>query len=162
MEEFIPDARVDRKRHLIHREDVTTQVAVYPLSINVSEVQRIANSPRALEHEEKLLSMKSGTSAIVRIDRAEPNKNVVRGFRAFELLLSRYPDLRGKVNFLAFLVPSRTHIRQYQRYMEEIQQMVSPDKRQVRYRGLATRYYVHGEQLHPGHSRDEALRRSAG
>ena len=61
----------------------------------------------------------------MRIDRAEPNKNVVRGFRAFELLLTQHPELIGKVNFLAFLVPSRTHIRQYQRYMDEIQQVVS-------------------------------------
>ena len=125
VEELVPGARVDRERNLIHREGATTRVRVYPLSINVSEVQRIANSPRALEYEEKLLSLRSGTSTIVRIDRAEPNKNVVRGFRAFELLLSRYPDLQGKTNFLAFLVPSRTHIRQYQRYMEEIQQTVS-------------------------------------
>ena len=71
------------------------------------------------------MSTHRGASTIVRIDRAEPNKNVVRGFRAFELLLNRFPDLRGKVNFLAFLVPSRTHIRQYQRYMDEIGQLVN-------------------------------------
>jgi trehalose 6-phosphate synthase len=63
-------------------------------------------------------------ATIVRIDRAEPNKNVIRGFRAFELLLSRHPELHRKVTFLAFLVPSRTHIRQYQRYMDEVQQIV--------------------------------------
>ena len=125
VEEFVPDAKVDRERSLIHRENTATSVAVYPLSINVAEVQRIANSPRVLEYEEKLRELNGGASAIVRIDRAEPNKNVVRGFRAFELLLTRYPDLHGKVNFLAFLVPSRTHIRQYQRYMEEINQLVA-------------------------------------
>lgn len=62
---------------------------------------------------------------MVRIDRAEPNKNVVRGFNAYELLLSRHPELQGRVTFLAFLVPSRTHIRQYQRYMEEIQEAIN-------------------------------------
>lgn len=125
VEEFVPGARVDRDQHCIHREDLTTSVRLYPLSINVSEVQRISNSPRALEHEDKLMEARSGTATIVRIDRAEPNKNVVRGFRAYELLLSRHPELHGKVNFLAFLVPSRTHIRQYQRYMEEINQVVA-------------------------------------
>ena len=123
VEEFVPDAQVDRQQGLVIRDRLTTRVRVYPISINVPEVQRIANSPRALEYEERLRSVRNGTT-IVRIDRAEPNKNVVRGFRAFELLLSRHPELRGKVNFLAFLVPSRTHIRQYQRYMEEIQQVV--------------------------------------
>ncbi|MDE2841975.1 MAG: trehalose-6-phosphate synthase [Chloroflexota bacterium] len=125
VETFVPGARVDRDRHIIHGEDITSEVRVYPLSINVPEVQRIASSPRALEHEENLLALRGATSTIVRIDRAEPNKNVVRGFRAYELLLNRYPDLQGKVNFLAFLVPSRTHIRQYQRYMEEIGQLVN-------------------------------------
>lgn len=122
---FVPDATVDRGAGAIHRGDMTSHARVYPLSINVAEVRRIANSPRALEHEENLMAMRRGASTIVRIDRAEPNKNVVRGFRAFELLLNRFPDLQGKVNFLAFLVPSRTHIRQYQRYMDEIQQLVN-------------------------------------
>ena len=84
------------------------------------EVQRIASSPRAVEYESRLRPLCKDTT-IVRIDRAEPNKNVIRGFRAFELLLSRHPELHRKVTFLAFLVPSRTHIRQYQRYMDEIQ-----------------------------------------
>ena len=52
------------------------------------------------------------------------NGRVIRGFKAYELLLSRHAELRGKVTFLAFLVPSRTHIRQYQRYLEEIQQII--------------------------------------
>ena len=126
--EFVRDASVDRGANTVRRGAHTAQVQVYPISINVPEVQRIANSPRALEYEEKLRAMCGGVPegvVIVRIDRAEPNKNVVRGFRAFELLLTQHPELIGKVNFLAFLVPSRTHIRQYQRYMDEIQQVVS-------------------------------------
>ena len=128
METFVPDATVDRDSAASSTaEDISSHAKVYPLSINVAEVQRIANSPRALEHEENLMSMRRGASTVVRIDRAEPNKNVVRGFRAFELLLNRFPDLQGKVSFLAFLVPSRTHIRQYQRYMDEIGQLVNQD-----------------------------------
>ena len=125
VETFVPNATVDRSSSSIHTADMSSRARVYPISINVSEVQRIANSPRALEHEENLLAMRRGACTIVRIDRAEPNKNVVRGFRAFELLLNRFPDLQGKVSFFAFLVPSRTHIRQYQRYMDEIQHLVS-------------------------------------
>ena len=102
---------------------VIEEAQVYPMSIDVQEVQRIANSSRALDYEARL-SGDTGEATIVRIDRAEPNKNVVRGFRAYELLLSRHPELNGKVKFLAFLVPSRTHIRQYQRYMDEIQQLI--------------------------------------
>ncbi len=123
MEEFLPEAEVDHREWTVVWRGRVTRAKVYPLSINVSEVQRIANSPRALDYESRLAPL-CGPSTIMRIDRAEPNKNIVRGFKAFELLLNRYPDLQGKVIFLAFLVPSRTHIRQYQRYMEEIQQIV--------------------------------------
>jgi len=124
VEEFLPDAEVDRHGFIVDWQGNHTEVKVYPISINVPEVQRIANSPRALDYESRLTPLCNETT-IVRIDRAEPNKNIVRGFRAYELLLSRHPELRGKVTFLAFLVPSRTHIRQYQRYMEEIQQIVT-------------------------------------
>ena len=123
VEEFVPDVTVDRTSHTVARNGRTTSVKVYPISINVEEVQRIANTPRALGYENRL-SADTGDVTIVRIDRAEPNKNIVRGFRAYELMLTRYPELKGKVKFLAFLVPSRTHIRQYQRYMNEIQQVI--------------------------------------
>ena len=123
VEEFVPDVIVDRTSHTVARNGRTTSVKVYPISINVEEVQRIANTPRALDYENRL-SADTGDVTIVRIDRAEPNKNIVRGFRAYELMLTRYPELKGKVKFLAFLVPSRTHIRQYQRYMDEIQQVI--------------------------------------
>lgn len=123
VEEFIPDAEVDHKDWSVVRQGHRSRVKVYPLSINVEEVQRIANSPRAMEYEAKLAPL-CRESTIMRIDRAEPNKNILRGFKAFELLLTRHPELVGKVNFLAFLVPSRTHIRQYQRYMDEIQQVI--------------------------------------
>ena len=124
VEEVLPGAEVDHKEWVVEWGGHQTRVKVYPISINVSEVQRIANSPRALDYEAHLAPL-CGESTIMRIDRGEPNKNIIRGFKAYELLLTRYPDLRGRVTFMAFLVPSRTHIRQYQRYMEEIQQVVS-------------------------------------
>ena len=122
-EEFLPDAEVDHRMKEVYHEGRRTLVRAYPISINVDEIKRISNSPRAMEYERRLGPL-CNESTIVRVDRAEPSKNVVRGFKAFGTLLSRYPDLRGHVNFLAFLVPSRTHIRQYQRYMDEIQQII--------------------------------------
>ena len=124
IEEFLPDARVDRDECAVFWRDGRTQVRCYPLSINVPEVQGIANSARALEYQSRLANWTNEMN-VVRIDRAEPNRNIVRGFKAFGLMLSKYPELQGRVNFLAFLVPSRTHVRQYQRYMDEIQQSVN-------------------------------------
>jgi trehalose 6-phosphate synthase len=130
VEEFLPGAEIDHHNFTVGWKGNRTEVKVYPISINVGEVQRIANSPRALESEAKLLPL-CNEKTIVRIDRAEPNKNIVRGFKAYELMLNRHPELKGKVTFLAFLVPSRTHIRQYQRYMDEIQQVVQQINRSL-------------------------------
>lgn len=123
VEEFLPDAAVDRDNAVVRLRDQQVQIRVYPISINVAEVRRIAASPRAKEYEARLRPL-GKEFTVVRIDRAEPNKNVVRGFKAYELLLARHPELQGKISFLAFLVPSRTHIRQYQRYADEIQQAI--------------------------------------
>ncbi len=123
VEEFAPEARVDRRTNEVELFGQRCAVRVYPSSINVEEVQRIAAAPRTLEFEARLRP-EAGESTIVRIDRAEPNKNIVRGFRAFDQLLKQQPELKGRVKFLAFLVPSRTHLRQYQRYAEEVKQTI--------------------------------------
>ena len=123
-EMFIDQAVVDHARCTISLNGRETAARSYPISIDVRELREIASSPRALEYERKLSQM-LGEKTIVRVDRVEPSKNIVRGFRAFRLLLERNPDLLGRVKFLAFLVPSRTHIRQYQRYLQEVDALVS-------------------------------------
>lgn len=122
-EAFLPEAKVDHDNCRVMHKGRQTLVRAYPISIDVEEVRRIATSSRAQEYERRLRPL-LGEKTIIRVDRAEPSKNILRGFRAYDALLQRYPDLRGKVKFLAFLVPSRTNIRQYQRYISEIDGMV--------------------------------------
>ena len=122
-EMFLEEAEVDHATNTIVFNGHKTVAKVYPLSIDVDELRRIADSPRALEYEKKLKDI-LGEKTIVRVDRVEPSKNIIRGFRAYRLMLERHQDLIGKVKFLAFLVPSRTHIRQYQRYLQEVEAQV--------------------------------------
>ena len=67
-----------------------------------------------------LLQDYTGERTIVRVDRAEPSKNVLRGFKAFDLFLERYPEWLGRVRFLSLLVPSRLAVPRYQRYLDDI------------------------------------------
>jgi trehalose 6-phosphate synthase len=53
---------------------------------------------------------------VVRVDRLDPSKNQVIGFKAFGRLLEMRPELRGRLRFLAFLVPSRTDLSVYRDY----------------------------------------------
>lgn len=123
-EEFVSDCEVDYSKSSISSSLGNCYVKAYPISVNLNDIERIADSPRVIEYQQALKKQISN-KVIVRVDRGEPTKNIVRGFKAFELLLNRYPDLRGNVSFLAFVVPSRPHIRQYQRYMDEINRTVS-------------------------------------
>jgi trehalose 6-phosphate synthase len=61
---------------------------------------------------------------IVRVDRTDPSKNIVRGFHAFELLLERHSEWHGRVSMLARLDPSRERIPEYVAYREEIERAV--------------------------------------
>ena len=61
---------------------------------------------------------------IVRSDRIEPSKNLVRGFLAFDLLLESRPDLRGRVVFVAMVYASRQGLAEYLAYANEVEQVV--------------------------------------
>ena len=121
---FLDYAQVDYNAKTVRTNGRETLARAYPISINVEEVRQIAHSPRAAEYEERLIPQ-LGNRTIIRVDRVEPSKNIIRGFTAYESMLDRHPELQGDVRFLAFLVPSRTHIRQYQRYLEEIDEVVN-------------------------------------
>jgi trehalose 6-phosphate synthase len=62
---------------------------------------------------------------ILRVDRTDPSKNVVRGFLAFGTLLDQHPELVGKVSFLALLQPSRTDVPEYADYIALIGAVVA-------------------------------------
>ena len=120
---FLEDAQVDHVGCTVETNGHRTLVRAYPTSIDAEEVRRIATSPRALEYEPRVRAF-CGEQTIVRVDRVEPSKNITRGFRAYQIFLTQHPELHGRVKFLAFLVPSRTHVKQYERYQDEIDGLV--------------------------------------
>ena len=120
---FFEGAEVDFRSHTVLANGHLTKVNSYPISVDVAHLGRTVNTPSVQEYEEKLRLL-CGQKTIVRVDRMEPSKNIVRGFKAFDMLLERHPELVAKVNFLAFLVPSRTHIKQYQRYAQEVNEII--------------------------------------
>jgi hypothetical protein len=62
---------------------------------------------------------------ILRVDRADLSKNVLRGFSAFDLFLEQHPEFSERVTFIAQLMPSRTDVPQYAEYLERIEALVA-------------------------------------
>jgi trehalose 6-phosphate synthase len=123
VESFVPDAKVDYEAWTVRRKRRVTHVRHYPISIDVEATRRVATSQRARRRADQLLGG-ARERIIVRVDRLEPSKNILRGFLAYEALLQRQPRLRGGISFLAFLVPSRTGLREYGHYGRQVQSAV--------------------------------------
>ncbi|MFI8533827.1 trehalose-6-phosphate synthase [Streptomyces aquilus] len=64
-----------------------------------------------------------GRRAIVRVDRTELSKNIVRGLRAYEHLLQTRPEWRERVVHVAFAYPSRQDLAVYRDYTAEVQRL---------------------------------------
>jgi trehalose 6-phosphate synthase len=92
----------------------------HPISVDPAEFDELASSPEVLELERQLEASRP-EQLILRVDRTDPSKNVVRGFRAFERLLEDNPELHGKVGMLALLDPTRQDIPEYAEYLGAIQ-----------------------------------------
>jgi trehalose 6-phosphate synthase len=98
----------------------STHVAVAPISVDPAEFDDLAESPTVLERERELAAGRP-ERLILRVDRTDPSKNIVRGFAAYRRLLERRPDLHGRVGLIALLAPSRQSIPEYLEYRAEIE-----------------------------------------
>jgi trehalose 6-phosphate synthase len=94
-----------------------TRVTHHAISVDVGEFEELRGSEAVRAEEAKLPSPEK---LVVRVDRTDPSKNIVRGFRAFALLLETAPAWQGRVQMLALLDPSRQSIPAYAEYSEAI------------------------------------------
>ena len=62
---------------------------------------------------------------IVRVDRMELSKNLLRGFWAFEELLEQEPAHRERVVFVALAYPTRQGLPEYLAYQDEVESTVA-------------------------------------
>ena len=93
-------------------------VRAYPISIDPGEFQELAQTEPVLEQEEYVRDLPG--KLLLRVDRTDLSKNIVRGFLAYERMLERHPEMKGEVTFLAQLQPSRTDVPEYAAYMEAV------------------------------------------
>ncbi len=119
-ESFLPRAHVNFKQGRIWYRNHATHVRDFPISIDVGSLRRLAESEEVEQFRQQLLEQVGEGRLIVRVDRIEPSKNIVRGFQAFGELLKMYPEHREKVKFIAVLVPSRLRVEEYRNYLDEL------------------------------------------
>src|SRR6202165_2489512 len=114
---------VDERERAVLIDGRVVYVRNYPISIDVASTTRLSFSHGVMVEERKLRDWRP-EHLIVRIDRTDPAKNIVRGFLAYEKLLMHHPELRGRVQFWAFLQPSRQNVAVYRNYVRRVRQVV--------------------------------------
>jgi trehalose 6-phosphate synthase len=94
-------------------------VRSFPVAVSAEPIRETASQPEADSVRQELRAWAGDRAVVLRVDRLEPSKNILRGFLAFGLFLRRHPEWRGRVQFLCLFSPSREEVPEYQSYGED-------------------------------------------
>ena len=119
-ESLLPGAVVNYRRGRVIFRNHITHVRDFPISIDVESVCAQAETEEVAQFREQIEGLVGDRKMILRIERTEPSKNIVRGFQAYDEMLESHPEHRGGVQFVAILVPSRLEVEEYQGYLDKI------------------------------------------
>jgi trehalose 6-phosphate synthase len=98
---------------------------VAPLGPDAEDLERTAASDECVRWGDWLTSLLGDRQLVLRVDRVELSKNVVRGFLAFDELLDTHPELRGRVTFVALVYASRQGLPEYLAYRTEVENVAA-------------------------------------
>ncbi len=102
--------------------DLRTFVA--PLGPDPDDLAASRATPACEEAFERLDGLVGDRSFLVRVDRIELSKNILRGFLAYDHLLASRPEWQGRVVFGAFVYPSREGVAAYRHYREDVDRTI--------------------------------------
>ena len=96
---------------------------MHPLGVDADALRARARAADVRAHIGTLGRAAGGRKLIVRVDRTELSKNIVRGLAAYRELLATRPQWRGRVMHLAFAYPSRSAVPEYRAYTERVRRL---------------------------------------
>jgi trehalose 6-phosphate synthase len=94
---------------------------VAPAAADHEEIARVSESDACAAELVRLDEEVGDRKRIVRVDRIEPSKNLLRGFWAYRILLEEHPELRENVCLVALCYPSRESLEEYKRLHQEVE-----------------------------------------
>ncbi|WP_031012294.1 alpha,alpha-trehalose-phosphate synthase (UDP-forming) [Streptomyces sp. NRRL F-5727] len=97
-----------------------TRVQVYALGVDGDELRALAHRPEVDDRLARLRAEVGDRKTIVRVDRTELSKNILRGLLAYRELLTTHPEWRDRVVHLASAYPSRQDLESYRAYTASV------------------------------------------
>lgn len=104
----------------------TTRLGVHGLGADGDFLRERAGRPDVAAQMEGLRAETGADrKLIVRVDRTELSKNIVRGLLAYRQLLAEHPEWRERVVHVAFAYPSRQDLEIYRDYTAEVSRVAT-------------------------------------
>jgi len=116
-------ASVDADRRRVTYRGHVTGIGVHPLGVDGQDLASRAAGQDVESRMAALSEMVGDRKLIVRVDRSELSKNIVRGLVAYRELLLTRPEWQGKVMMLALAYPSRHDLPEYREYAASVQRL---------------------------------------
>jgi trehalose 6-phosphate synthase len=113
-------ARVHWARGTIAHMGRQVSVRAHPMPLDLERLRREAAAPEVAAEATRLAARRPEL-LLLRVDRVDPTKNVVAGFRAYARLLAEHPELHERVEFWALVQPSRQDIAMYRDHLLAVQ-----------------------------------------
>lgn len=110
-------------RDVLGPDAAITPSFVAPLGPDPDALEDALNTTATTRALHELDDLVDDRALLLRVDRIDPSKNIVRGFVAFDRLLETEPSHRGAVVFVAKLNESRQTVPEYARYAAEVTEM---------------------------------------
>jgi trehalose 6-phosphate synthase len=115
----LPGATVDLRRRIIRWQGRDVRVRLYPISIEIGALKEEASTDAAAQARRRLSRRLGDRRLVLRVDRTDLSKNILRGLLAYESFLLGHPEWRRRVVHLALLNPSRESVPEYRTYTRE-------------------------------------------
>ena len=114
---------VDRERGTVLSADGrAVQVRAYPLGIDPDDLRARLAGPEVQSQVRVVRELSARRKLIVRVDRMELSKNILRGLEGYALFLEQNPRARQRVVHYALAYASRRDLPEYQSYTAEVKQ----------------------------------------
>ncbi|MET8624863.1 trehalose-6-phosphate synthase [Kitasatospora sp. NPDC004669] len=121
--EDLLDATVDHDAMTVTHNGRTTHLGVHALGADADFLRERAHRPDVDERLATLRTAVGDRRTIVRVDRTELSKNIVRGLQAYRHLLRTHPEWHDRVVHIAFAYPSRTDLAEYRDYTAAVREL---------------------------------------
>jgi trehalose 6-phosphate synthase len=100
-------------------DDRVAAARAFPVAVSAHPLRETAARPEIRAHRRELEAWRGDAALLLRVDRLEPSKNILRGFLAYELFLRSHASWLERVKFLALFSPSRKALPEYQAYGDD-------------------------------------------